>query len=79
MGDQRLHSLPVAANCRGNDVAPVWSPFGSLQSARGSGGAFEVIGLGRMNSFVERLRPPAKFKLFEISVVGADSTEARMR
>jgi hypothetical protein len=79
MGDQRLHSLLVAANCRGNDVALMRSPFVSRQLARGSGGAFEPIGLGRVNSFAERLRPPARFELFDISVVGADSTEARMR
>jgi hypothetical protein len=79
MGDHRLHSLLVAANCRGNDVVSVWSPFVSCQLARRSGGAFETIGLDRVHSSSERLRPPAKFELSDISVVGADSAEARMR
>jgi hypothetical protein len=79
MADHRLHSLLVAADCRVNDVALMRSPFVSHQLARGSGRAFETIGLGGVNSFVQMLRPPAKFELFDISVVGGDSAEARMR
>jgi hypothetical protein len=79
MGDHRLHSLLDAANYRVNDVAPMWSPFVSRQLTRESSRAFETIGLGRANSFVEMLRPPKNFEMFDLSVVGGDSTEARMR
>jgi hypothetical protein len=78
MGDHRLHSLLGAANYRVNDVAPMRSPFVSRQLTRESGGAFEAIGLGRANSFVEMLRLPKNFELFDISVASGDSTEARM-
>jgi hypothetical protein len=79
MSDHRLHSLLGAANCRVNHVAPMRSPFVRRQLIRESGRAFETVGLGRANSFVEMLRRSKKFELFDISVVGEDSTEARMR
>jgi hypothetical protein len=79
MGDHGLHSLLGAAEYRVNDVAPIRSPFVSRQLARRPGRAFDDIGLGRMNSFVETLPPPANCELFDISVVGGDSAEVRMR
>ncbi|WP_319450124.1 MULTISPECIES: hypothetical protein [unclassified Mycobacterium] len=78
MADHRLHSLLGAANYRVNEVAAMQSPFVSSQFARRTGRAFETIGFGRVNSFVEMLQP-TNFELFDISVVGGDSTEARMR
>jgi hypothetical protein len=79
MGDHRLHSLLGDANYRVSGVAAMRSSFVSRQSAWGTGRAFETIGLGRTNSFVEMQQPPKNFELFDISVVGGDSTEARMR
>jgi hypothetical protein len=79
MGDHRLHSFLGAANYRVNDIAPMRSPFVSHQLARDPGRAFETIDVGRVNAFVEMLRPPANFELFDLSVVGGYSAEVWMR
>lgn len=78
MGVHGLHSLLGAADYRVDDVAPIRSPFVSRQLARGPGHAFDDIGLGRVNSFVELLPPPANFELGDISVVGGESAEVRV-